>query len=185
MVRKRARKMVHVLDDVPAPTLQGPADAEVTLIGWGSTWGVLAEAVERLNREGLSTNHLQIKFLVPFHAAEVGALLRGSRRIVVVENNHSGQFARHLRAETGIAAHGHIRKFDGEPFEPKHIVGAVREIVETGKNVVDVLSTEPAGGRNIRRGRAETGRGDTSRRPAFRDTAWRSEPWQTHLQCSR
>lgn len=143
MVRKRARKMAHVLDDVPAPTLQGPADAEVTLIGWGSTWGVLTEAVERLNREGLSTNHLQIKFLVPFHAAEVGALLRGSRRIVVVENNHSGQFARHLRAETGIAAHGHIRKFDGEPFEPKHIVGAVREIVETGQHVVEVLSTEP------------------------------------------
>ncbi len=59
-----------------------------------------------------------------------------------VENNQSGQFARHLRAETGIRAHGHIRKYDGEPFEPKHIVAAINEILETGTEVVEVLSTE-------------------------------------------
>jgi 2-oxoglutarate ferredoxin oxidoreductase subunit alpha len=143
MVRKRARKMARVLDDLPAPLLVGPADAEVTLVGWGSTWGVITDAVDRLNREGVSTNHLQIKFLVPFHAREVESLLRGSRRVVIVENNHTGQFARHLRAETGFAAHAHIRKFDGEPFEPNHIVNAVREIIATGVEVVEVVSTEP------------------------------------------
>jgi 2-oxoglutarate ferredoxin oxidoreductase subunit alpha len=142
MVDKRARKMALVAAELPLPTLEGPVDAEVTLVGWGSTWGVITEAVERLNREGLSTNHLQVKFLVPFAAAEVSLLLSGSRRIIVVENNQSGQFARHLRAETGIAAHGHIRKYDGEPFEPKHIVAGVREIIDKGTEVVDVLSTE-------------------------------------------
>ena len=142
MVRKRARKMARVLDDLPAPMLQGRADAEVTLVGWGSTWGVLTDAVERLNAQGISTSHLQIKFLVPFHATEVETILRGCRRVVIVENNHSGQFARHLRAETGITAQAHIRKFDGEPFEPNHIVGAVKQIVETGIDVVDVVSHE-------------------------------------------
>ena len=142
MVDKRSRKMATVLDHLPAPKLDGPVDAEVTLVGWGSTWGVLTEAVEHLNRDGISTNHLQIKFLVPFHATEVGAILSKSRRVIVVENNHSGQFARHLRAETGISAHGHIRKYDGEPFEPKHIVAGVRKILETGTAVVEVLSTE-------------------------------------------
>ena len=39
----------------------------------------------------------------------------------------SGQFARYLRSETGIAAHGHIRKYDGEPFMPHHIVDGVQE----------------------------------------------------------
>ena len=114
----------------------------MTLVGWGSTWGVLSEAVEQLNREGITTNHLQIKFLVPFHVTEVSAILGKSRRIIVVENNQSGQFARHLRAETGIAAHGHIRKYDGEPFEPKHIVAAVKEILANGTEVIEVLSTE-------------------------------------------
>ena len=142
MADKRYRKMATVLEHLPAPTLEGPADAEVTLVGWGSTWGVLIEAVERLNREGISTNHLQIKFLVPFHATEVSAILGKSRRVVVVENNQSGQFARHLRAETGIAAHGHIRKYDGEPFVPKHIVAGVKELLANGAELVEVLSTE-------------------------------------------
>ena len=142
MADKRNRKMATVLGHLPAPLLEGPVGAEVTLVGWGSTWGVLKEAVEQLNREGISANHLQIKFLVPFHVNEVSAILGSSRRVIVVENNQSGQFARHLRAETGIAAHGHIRKYDGEPFEPKHIVTAVKELMTSGTDVVEVLSTE-------------------------------------------
>ena len=51
MVDKRARKMSRLLDQLPAPKLEGPAKAEVTLVGWGSTWGVITEAVERLNQE--------------------------------------------------------------------------------------------------------------------------------------
>ncbi len=143
MADKRVRKMATVLEHLPAPTLEGPVDADVTLVGWGSTWGVLVEAVERLNREGISANHLQIKFLVPFHVTEVTAILGKSRRVIVVENNQSGQFARHLRAETGIAAHGHIRKYDGEPFEPKHIVAGVKELLANRTDVIEVLSTEP------------------------------------------
>jgi 2-oxoglutarate ferredoxin oxidoreductase subunit alpha len=141
MVDKRARKMDTVLDQVPAPKLEGPAEAEVTLVGWGSTWGVLVEAVERLNQEGISANHLQINLLVPFHVKEVTDILSRNKKFVIVENNFSGQFARHLRAETGLVAKGHIRKYDGEPFEPKHIVAGVKEIL-AGQNVVQVLSTE-------------------------------------------
>jgi pyruvate/2-oxoacid:ferredoxin oxidoreductase alpha subunit len=100
-------------------------------------------AAERLNAAGISTNHLHFKFLMPFHAQEAARLLGQSRRIVMVEHNQSGQFARHLRAETGIAANAHIRKYDGEPFEPKHIVAAVKEILEKGTEVVNLLSTEP------------------------------------------
>jgi 2-oxoglutarate ferredoxin oxidoreductase subunit alpha len=143
MADKRSRKMATVLEHLPAPALVGPANAEVTLVGWGSTWGALVDAAERLNREGISTNHLQIKFLVPFHTTEVTAALGSSQRVIIVENNQSGQFARHLRAETGIVAHGHIRKYDGEPFEPKHIVAGVKEIIKKGTEVVEVLSTEP------------------------------------------
>ena len=142
MADKRSRKMATVLEHLPAPTLEGSPDAEVTLVGWGSTWGVLVEAVEQLNREGISTNHLQIKFLVPFHGTEISAILGKSRRVIIVENNQSGQFARHLRAETGMSAHGHIRKYDGEPFEPKHIVAAVKELLANGTELIEVLSTE-------------------------------------------
>jgi 2-oxoglutarate ferredoxin oxidoreductase subunit alpha len=141
MVHKRDRKMSTVLDHVPAPRLEGRAQAEVTLVGWGSTWGVISEAVERLNHEGISANHLPITLLIPFHVKEVTDILSRSKKVIIVENNFSGQFARHLRAETGLVAQGHIRKYDGEPFEPKHIVAGVKEIL-AGKDLVQVLSTE-------------------------------------------
>jgi 2-oxoglutarate ferredoxin oxidoreductase subunit alpha len=142
MVDKRVRKMSTVLNHLPAPKLEGPADAKVTLVGWGSTWGVLVDAAEQLRKEGISTNHLHFKFIVPFHAQVAKDILGKSKKIIVVENNQSGQFARHLLAETAITAHAHIRKYDGEPFEPKHIVAGVKEVL-AGKAVVDVLSTEP------------------------------------------
>jgi len=143
MVDKRARKMSTVLEHLPPPLFNGPADAEVTLVGWGSTWGVLSEAVERLNAAGITANHLHVRYLVPFQVREVQKILGHSRRIILVENNQSGQFARHLRAETGIAANGHIRKYDGEPFEPKHIVAGVQDILNGKAEIVNVLSTEP------------------------------------------
>src|SRR5262249_47475150 len=145
MVDKRHRKMATALDHLPAPTMTGPAKAEVTLVGWGSTWGVLTEAVERLNAEGVSTNHLHVKTILPFHAQKVQHLLGVSRRIIVVENSHSGQFARHLRAETGIVANGHVRKYDGEPLEPKHVVAGGKEILGGKRGGVQGLSPDPGG----------------------------------------
>jgi 2-oxoglutarate ferredoxin oxidoreductase subunit alpha len=143
MVDKRVRKMNTVLAHLPPPLFSGPADADVTLVGWGSTWGVLAEAVERLNHEGIATNHLQVRYLLPFQVQEVRKVLGRSRRIILVENNQSGQFARHLRGETGIVANGHIRKYDGEPFEPKHIVAGVKDILDGKAEVVIAQSVEP------------------------------------------
>ena len=142
MVDKRVRKMSTILEHLPVPVLEGPADAETTLLGWGSTWGVIKEAAERLNADGTSVNHLQIKTIVPMHVDEITAVLGRGQRLIIIENNQSGQFARHLRAETGIVADGHLRKYDGEPFEPKHIVAGVQDVIG-GQQLVDVISTEP------------------------------------------
>ncbi len=137
MVEKRARKFDHILDDIAPPVLRGPAGADVTLVGWGSTDGIIAEAVDALNAEGISVNHLQIKWMVPFHGDNIMETLSKSKRTIIVENNFSGQFARYLRSETGFAADGHIRKYDGEPFMPHHIVDGVKAQIkgETTKYV--------------------------------------------------
>ncbi|MDB6017137.1 MAG: pyruvate ferredoxin oxidoreductase, alpha chain [Pedosphaera sp.] len=128
MVEKRGRKMETVLAQIAPPTFVGPENAPVTLVGWGSTEGVIREAVEKLAaEEGIVANQIAVKWIVPFHADEITHLLTRSKRIIIIENNFSGQFARYLRSETGIAAHGHIRKYDGEPFMPHHIVNAVKD----------------------------------------------------------
>ncbi|HEY7217426.1 MAG TPA: transketolase C-terminal domain-containing protein [Candidatus Binatia bacterium] len=130
MHEKRMRKMEAILPLLEAPKLFGSEDAQVTLLGWGSTEGVIREAVQKLaNEEGIAANSLQIKWMVPLHCEAITAIISKSRKIIIVENNYSGQFARYLRSETGIVAHGHIRKYDGEPFMPHHIVDGVKGIL--------------------------------------------------------
>ena len=135
MVEKRARKMAAVRARIAEPVLEGPADADVTLLGFGSTWGVIREAAERLREEGVSVNHLHVKWLVPFPGEAVAAAVNGARCPIVVENNHSGQFYRYLRSETGVTITRHIRKYDGEPFMPHHLVEGVRELQTGGTEV--------------------------------------------------
>ena len=139
---KRMRKLDKVLQELAPPGLEGPSDADVTLIGWGSTKGVIAEAIALLSEQGIRTNHLQIKYLYPFHASEVSEILRGTKRTVCVECNYTGQFARHLRAETGFSVNHLILKYDGEPFEPHHIVEQLRAILEDQPRSTDVTLEE-------------------------------------------
>ena len=125
MVEKRARKLDSVLNDIAAPELEGPADADVTLVGWGSTYGIIKEAVQQLKESGVKVNQLHVKWIVPFHGDRIAEIMLQAKRTIIVENSFSGQFARYLRSETGLSADGHIRKYDGEPFVPHHIVDGV------------------------------------------------------------
>ena len=129
MVEKRARKFQGVVPDIAPPELEGPEDAEVTLIGWGSTYGTIKEAIDLLKLQGVTANQLPIKWILPFHGDTVTEILSKSRKKFVVENNYSGQFYRYMRSETGISVDGHIRKYDGEPFMPHHIVNGVLELL--------------------------------------------------------
>jgi 2-oxoglutarate ferredoxin oxidoreductase subunit alpha len=130
MHEKRMRKMESILPLLDGPQLWGAEDAQVTLLGWGSTEGVIQEAIQKLaDEEGITANLLQIKWLVPLHGAAIIAVQSKSKKTIMVENNYSGQFARYLRSETGIVTDGHIRKYDGEPFMPHHIVDGVKAIL--------------------------------------------------------
>lgn len=132
MMEKRMRKLEGVLKELPAPRLEGPSDAPVTLVGWGSSHGVIAEAIQKLAAKGVVANHLQIKYLLPFHEKEVTGILRRCKKTLVVELNYTAQFARFLRAETSHKATGNILKYDGEPFDPKHIVEGVEAFLAQG-----------------------------------------------------
>ena len=135
MMEKRQRKMVGLLADLPPPEIVGPADAEVTLVGWGSTIGVIGEAIEQLAQAGIIANQLHFKWMVPFHAEEASELLESCRRTILIENNFTGLFHRYLRSETGFTVEGHIRKYDGEPFKPHHIVAAVQDQLAGGETL--------------------------------------------------
>ena len=129
IMEKRQRKMEGIVELLPPPTLEGPEDAEVTLIGWGSTHGVIGEAAQLLTEAGIATNHIHFKWLYPMDEDAVNEVLSKSAHAIIVECNYTGQFARFLRGETGFKADGQIRKYDGEPFMPHHIVDGARELL--------------------------------------------------------
>jgi 2-oxoglutarate ferredoxin oxidoreductase subunit alpha len=137
MVEKRARKLSTFRAKVAAPKLEGPADAEVTLVGFGSTEGVIRDARALLEGQGVKANQLAVKWIHPFHADAVTKVIDGAKKVLIVENNYSGQFYRFLRSETGCRVDGHIRKYDGEPFQPHHIVNGVVDHLGDKKDVTD------------------------------------------------
>ncbi len=129
MMEKRMRKVENLLAELPAPVLEGPADADVTLLCWGSTWGVVQEAAALLTAEGVKTNLLCIKYIAPFHAKEVEQLLSSAKKKISVEVNYTSVMAKLVKMETGISMDAHINRYDGEPIEPLYIVERVKALV--------------------------------------------------------
>ena len=123
-----------MLEQLAPPELFGPEEAEVTLVGWGSTKGVIEEAVEKLAvEEGIVANHLNLKWIVPFHTTTVIDILSAAKRMIIVENTFSGQFARFLRSETGLSAHGHR---DAAATDKDTLPGDIKPRVNEGDIVV-------------------------------------------------
>jgi 2-oxoglutarate ferredoxin oxidoreductase subunit alpha len=136
MMDKRMRKMEGLLKEFPEPQLDGPPDAQLTLVGWGSTYQVMLEAMEALNHEGFKVNVLGLRYLWPFQASLVRRWLSRCAMTMSVEANYTGQLVKLIRMETGIAIQHHLRKFDGEPFEPA-------QVIEQAKTLLRNKPTQP------------------------------------------
>jgi 2-oxoglutarate ferredoxin oxidoreductase subunit alpha len=129
MVLKRLRKLEGLRKDIAPPRLYGEAGAPVTLVGWGSTYGALKEAVDLARGEGLEVNLVHLSEMWPFPADAVSQALEHAQKVFVVENNATGQLARLIRSETGYRVAGGIRRFDGRPFTPAYILKALKQEV--------------------------------------------------------
>ncbi len=129
MMLKRQRKLEGLKKEISGPRMHGPPQAEITLIGWGSTLGALREAVDTAAQHGLSMNLVHFAEMWPFPTEAANLALRGARRTFAVEGNATAQFAQLLRAETGHQVSGSILKFDGRPFTPAYILGQLRKEV--------------------------------------------------------
>jgi 2-oxoglutarate ferredoxin oxidoreductase subunit alpha len=99
--------------------------AELTLVGWGSTYGAIREAAVILKGQGVLVNTLHLTELWPFPAAAVSRALSRTARSIVVESNATGQMAGLIRRETGLKVSGSLLRFDGRPFTPEAIVSGL------------------------------------------------------------
>jgi 2-oxoglutarate ferredoxin oxidoreductase subunit alpha len=142
MMEKRMRKVDGLLKATQGPLVDGnPADAAMTLIGWGSTYQIIQEVVLALRQAGARVCHVQIRNIVPFHADELEAVLKASKKTVCIENNYTGQMASLIRQETGYKVHHKINKYDGEPFYFEPLLGQVKACLGANAPVRQVQLT--------------------------------------------
>jgi 2-oxoglutarate ferredoxin oxidoreductase subunit alpha len=130
MVDKRTQKMHGLAREFGSPRRIGVQKADHLLVGWGSTFGPMAEAIEILNRDGMAVGGIHVNAIWPFPRHEMSKILRGAREWAVVENNSTGQFARLIQMETQMKPDAYILKYDGRPFTADEIVEGFRREVE-------------------------------------------------------
>ena len=125
MTDLRAAKVDGVAKGYPPTRITGDADdAEVLVVGWGSTWGAIAAAVERVRSDGAKVAHVHLRNLFPL-PEDLGGILRRHRSVIVPELN-MGQLAMMLRAEYLVDARS-VSKVAGLPFTAAEVETEIRK----------------------------------------------------------
>ena len=123
-MEKRMKKIKVYLQAMPPTDTYRYSDAEYAIVQWGSTQGVVEEAVDILREKSIKAGAVEINRVYPLNP-DMGKLLSGKKKIIVVENNYSGQINRFLRSEFLVKTEL-VTKYDGESFYP----GALAEELE-------------------------------------------------------
>ncbi|MEK5231209.1 2-oxoacid:acceptor oxidoreductase subunit alpha [Lysinibacillus sp. FSL K6-0232] len=126
---KRFRKLAHLKFEQPVYTNAPYDEADILLVGFNSTRGAIEEVQERLIAQGIKVNHAHIRLIHPFPSAEVAPLVAQAKKVIVVENNYTGQLANIMKMNVG----GHdkittITKYNGTPFLPGELENRVKEL---------------------------------------------------------
>jgi 2-oxoglutarate ferredoxin oxidoreductase subunit alpha len=123
----RAAKVSGIARDIPPLEVFGPGTGDLLILGWGSTYGAIRSAVERLQAEGHAVAHAHLRHLNPF-PANTGDVLRSYRRVLIPEVN-LGQLLLLVRARYLIDAIGYDR-VRGKPFRIAEIVNEAERILK-------------------------------------------------------
>jgi 2-oxoglutarate ferredoxin oxidoreductase subunit alpha len=126
---KKLNALIKDLENYETTKCYGPKEADVTILGWGSTKGPIREAMKVLNKEGSKSNYLQILYLCPFPVANVQRVLESAKLTVVVENNRTSQLSSLIRENLLRDVDHKILKYDGRQFNPQDLSQRIQEVL--------------------------------------------------------
>ena len=137
MTARRRDKIKAVAAALPPTEVHGDPDGEVLLVGWGSTWGAIREAVNRLRAVGLRAGQVHVRNLHPL-PPDLDAIFRRYRHVLVVEMNDEGlygfgQLATLLRARLALPSIASITKTDGLSFKVAEVADLVNQRLGRGQ----------------------------------------------------
>ncbi|MGG1398428.1 2-oxoacid:acceptor oxidoreductase subunit alpha [Bacillus salipaludis] len=126
---KRFRKVENIRFDTPVYKNAPHEDADLLVVGFNSTRGAIEEAMGRLDKDGMKVNHAQVRLIHPFPSDEILPLIRSAKKVLVVENNATGQLANIMKMNVGHAEKiTKFVKYDGNPFLPHEVYSKCKEL---------------------------------------------------------
>ena len=125
MTELRKEKVANISLDVPLQEVcYGEREGKLAVLGWGSTYGAIHQAVKKAVAEGMKVSHIHVRYLAPM-PRNLGELLSKFETVLVPEMN-TGQFIKMIRSEFLIDAQG-LNKIAGQPFKIQEILTAITE----------------------------------------------------------
>jgi 2-oxoglutarate ferredoxin oxidoreductase subunit alpha len=126
MTKLRVAKVAGIAADIPLVEVDDSGEAEVLVLGWGSTYGAIQAAIRRVRARGQHVAHAHLRHLNPF-PSNLGDVLRSYRKVLVPEMN-LGQLLKLVRAEYLVDAQG-LNKMMGKPFQAGEIEKAIFDVL--------------------------------------------------------
>jgi 2-oxoglutarate/2-oxoacid ferredoxin oxidoreductase subunit alpha len=130
MVNLRAKKIKNAENDIPLLEVWGDTDADLLVIGWGSTYGAISEAVNRIRKNNYKVANSHFRYINPL-PRNTGEVLKKYKKILCPELN-LGQFARYLKSEFSVEIIS-LNKIQGLPFKSSEIESKIDSLVR-GQN---------------------------------------------------
>lgn len=129
MMDKRLSKLNDIQFTNPILVDAPNEEADILLVGMSSNGGTIEEARRRLDQEGIKTNQVMVRLIHPFPTKEIAPHIANAKKVIVVENNATGQLADQIKLHVGLHDKIHnLLKYDGNPFLPQHIYTACKEL---------------------------------------------------------
>lgn len=134
MMTKRMKKLEIAAAEIPEAEKvnfyhASKPQADVTIVSWGSTKGAILEAIQRLKKDGIDAEFLQLRLASPFPVDSVKDRLSKAKLVIDVEQNYSGQMADIIAEKTYLEIRHRVVKFNGRPMSCDEVYAAIRQII--------------------------------------------------------
>jgi 2-oxoglutarate ferredoxin oxidoreductase subunit alpha len=127
MVNLRAEKIRRIAREIPPVDVRGPKSGKLLILGWGSTYGTIYQAVSELEREGVRVSQAHLQYLNPF-PRNLGEVLEGFEKVLIPELN-MGQLLLLVHHHFPSAHAVGLNKVQGQPFKVVEVTSKVRELL--------------------------------------------------------
>jgi 2-oxoglutarate ferredoxin oxidoreductase subunit alpha len=115
MANKRLKKLETLTKELPEPTLYGDKNPDLVFVGWGSVKNTVIDAIEA-DKDSRKVGYLHYEYISPLKTERLEELIATNKRLVLVENNQTGQLGNFIKENIGYEFKEKLLKYDGRPF---------------------------------------------------------------------